>query len=153
MNNLIRSQFLLPTIALTKCDGLPFYAEEILEGLRGIAGGKVVAEPALSKPKILRRILCPIQRLIINPDVKITSVPGLRRLCRLERAVPGAHHSDLDPKNVAVVSGIGCSGQACGSFSSTLMGSTACTAGCSRPPCGVKIGNPNSRSLPWAETQ
>jgi 2-oxoglutarate ferredoxin oxidoreductase subunit alpha len=49
VNNLIRSQFLTPTISMTKCEGLPFYAEEVLEKLRAIHGGKVTAEPALAR--------------------------------------------------------------------------------------------------------
>ncbi len=49
VNGFIRSQFLVPTISMTKCEGLPFYAEEILDKLRAVAGGKVTAEPALSR--------------------------------------------------------------------------------------------------------
>lgn len=53
VNNVIRSKFLIPTISYTKCEGLPFYAEEILEKLRAVAGGeKSATQPALAQPKI-----------------------------------------------------------------------------------------------------
>jgi 2-oxoglutarate ferredoxin oxidoreductase subunit alpha len=34
LNNMIRSKFLIDTIALNKCEGLPFFAEEVLEKIR-----------------------------------------------------------------------------------------------------------------------
>jgi len=37
LNQMIRSKFLIPTLSLTKCEGLPFYAEEILARLKTIA--------------------------------------------------------------------------------------------------------------------
>ena len=43
VNSAIRSQFLIPTISLTKASGLPFHAEEIAEKLRAIAGGNPAA--------------------------------------------------------------------------------------------------------------
>lgn len=49
VNQFIRSQFLIPTLSLTKSEGLPFYAEEILEKLRAVAGGKQAAEPVLRR--------------------------------------------------------------------------------------------------------
>jgi 2-oxoglutarate ferredoxin oxidoreductase subunit alpha len=50
VNGLIRSQFLIPTISMTKVEGLPFYAEEILNKLREVAGVKAPAPaPATSK--------------------------------------------------------------------------------------------------------
>lgn len=48
LNAYIRSQLLLPTISLTKAVGLPFYAEEILEKLREVAGVKAPT-PAAAK--------------------------------------------------------------------------------------------------------
>jgi 2-oxoglutarate ferredoxin oxidoreductase subunit alpha len=39
-NQIIRSKFLIPTLALTKCEGLPFYAEEILAKLKTVAAGE-----------------------------------------------------------------------------------------------------------------
>ncbi len=39
LNQIFRSKFLLPTIALTKCEGLPFYAEEVLAKIKAVAGG------------------------------------------------------------------------------------------------------------------
>lgn len=36
-NQMIRSKFLVPTISFTKCEGLPFYAEEILAKLKSVA--------------------------------------------------------------------------------------------------------------------
>jgi 2-oxoglutarate ferredoxin oxidoreductase subunit alpha len=49
-NQIFRSHFLLPTIALTKCEGLPFYAEEILAKIKAVADGgvKPVAGAALA---------------------------------------------------------------------------------------------------------
>ena len=43
VNAQIRSKFLLPTISMTKCEGLPFYAEEVLEKLRAVAGHRADA--------------------------------------------------------------------------------------------------------------
>ncbi len=40
-NQLLRSHFLVPTIALTKCEGLPFYAEEVLDKIKAVASGSV----------------------------------------------------------------------------------------------------------------
>jgi pyruvate/2-oxoacid:ferredoxin oxidoreductase alpha subunit len=49
-NQIVRSKFLVPTIALTKCEGLPFYAEEILEKLKTVSGGeKATAGAVLAK--------------------------------------------------------------------------------------------------------
>lgn len=46
-NQLFRSHFLVPTIALTKCEGLPFYAEEIFAKLKSVhAGSEKPAEGA-----------------------------------------------------------------------------------------------------------
>ncbi len=38
-NNMLRSKFLVPTISLSKCEGLPFYAEEILAKIKAVAAG------------------------------------------------------------------------------------------------------------------
>jgi len=38
-NQMFRSHFLVPTISLTKCEGLPFYAEEILAKIKSVAAG------------------------------------------------------------------------------------------------------------------
>lgn len=38
-NQILRSKFLCPTISYTKCEGLPFYAEEILAKIKAVAGG------------------------------------------------------------------------------------------------------------------
>lgn len=38
-NKLFRSHFLVPTIAMTKCEGLPFYAEEVLAKIKAVASG------------------------------------------------------------------------------------------------------------------
>ncbi len=38
-NLLFRSRYLIPTIAMTKCEGLPFYAEEILAKIKAVAAG------------------------------------------------------------------------------------------------------------------
>ncbi len=47
-NQMFRSRFLLPTHQLTKCDGLPFYAEEIVAKIKAVAAGeKAAASPAL----------------------------------------------------------------------------------------------------------
>jgi 2-oxoglutarate/2-oxoacid ferredoxin oxidoreductase subunit alpha len=43
VNTFLRSQLLLPTISFTKATGMPFYADEILEKLREIAGIKAPA--------------------------------------------------------------------------------------------------------------
>lgn len=50
-NLLFRSHFLIPTISLAKCEGLPFYAEEILAKIKAVAAGsdKPVAGTALAK--------------------------------------------------------------------------------------------------------
>ncbi len=50
-NQLFRSRFLLPTIAMTKCEGLPFYAEEILAKIQAVASGseQPVAGAVLSR--------------------------------------------------------------------------------------------------------
>jgi len=39
-NQMIRSKFLVPTISFTKCEGLPFYAEEVYAKLKAIAAGE-----------------------------------------------------------------------------------------------------------------
>ena len=39
LNQIFRSKFLVPTIALTKCEGLPFYAEEIFAKLKSVHAG------------------------------------------------------------------------------------------------------------------
>ncbi len=48
LNQMLRSKFLIPTISLTKCEGLPFYAEEILSKIKAVASGadKVSDQPA-----------------------------------------------------------------------------------------------------------
>ena len=47
---LFRSKFLVDTIALTKCEGLPFYAEEIYAKLKEVSTGqKAPAQPALAQ--------------------------------------------------------------------------------------------------------
>ncbi len=46
-NQIFRAKFLIETISMTKCEGLPFHAEEIIAKLRAVAGGMAVAEPAL----------------------------------------------------------------------------------------------------------
>jgi 2-oxoglutarate ferredoxin oxidoreductase subunit alpha len=38
-NMLFRAHYLVPTIALTKCEGLPFFAEEILAKIKAVAAG------------------------------------------------------------------------------------------------------------------
>ena len=38
-NQIFRSHFLVPTISFTKCEGLPFYAEEILAKIKSVAAG------------------------------------------------------------------------------------------------------------------
>jgi len=38
-NQLFRSHFLLPTISLTKCEGLPFFAEEIFAKIQAVHAG------------------------------------------------------------------------------------------------------------------
>src|SRR5258706_9992807 len=38
-NQIFRSRFLLPTHSLTKCDGLPFYAEEIVAKIKEVSAG------------------------------------------------------------------------------------------------------------------
>jgi 2-oxoglutarate ferredoxin oxidoreductase subunit alpha len=38
-NQIFRSKFLVPTISFTKCEGLPFYAEEILAKIKSVAAG------------------------------------------------------------------------------------------------------------------
>ena len=38
-NQIFRSRFLLPTHSLTKCDGLPFYAEEIVAKIKAVSAG------------------------------------------------------------------------------------------------------------------
>lgn len=50
-NQILRSKFLIPTISLTKCEGLPFYAEEIVAKIKEVAGGggKPAMEPALAR--------------------------------------------------------------------------------------------------------
>jgi 2-oxoglutarate ferredoxin oxidoreductase subunit alpha len=45
-NLLFRSHYLVPTIAMTKCEGLPFYAEEIFEKIKAVASGAEKAEPS-----------------------------------------------------------------------------------------------------------
>ncbi len=49
LNNYLRSQLLLPTIPFTKASGLPFYADEILEKLREIAGVKPATPMAVQR--------------------------------------------------------------------------------------------------------
>jgi 2-oxoglutarate ferredoxin oxidoreductase subunit alpha len=50
LNQMIRGAFLVPTISLTKCEGLPFYAEEILAKLKTVASGeKPAANAALAR--------------------------------------------------------------------------------------------------------
>jgi 2-oxoglutarate/2-oxoacid ferredoxin oxidoreductase subunit alpha len=48
-NQIFRAKFLLETISLTKCEGLPFYAEEILAKIKAVASGPktTVPQPAL----------------------------------------------------------------------------------------------------------
>jgi 2-oxoglutarate ferredoxin oxidoreductase subunit alpha len=50
-NQILRSHFLVPTISLTKSEGLPFVAEEILAKIRSVAAGseKPVVGAALSR--------------------------------------------------------------------------------------------------------
>jgi len=51
LNQLLRSYFLVPTLSLTKCDGLPFYADEILAKIKSVAAGseKPVMGAALAR--------------------------------------------------------------------------------------------------------
>jgi 2-oxoglutarate ferredoxin oxidoreductase subunit alpha len=39
LNQIFRSHFLVPTVSLTKCEGLPFYAEEIFAKIKSVAAG------------------------------------------------------------------------------------------------------------------
>jgi len=50
-NQLFRSHFLVPTIAMTKCEGLPFFAEEILAKIKAVHSGseKPVEGAALAR--------------------------------------------------------------------------------------------------------
>ena len=50
-NQIFRSKFLLPTVSLTKCDGLPFYAEEIFAKIKAVLAGsdKAMAGAALAR--------------------------------------------------------------------------------------------------------
>jgi 2-oxoglutarate ferredoxin oxidoreductase subunit alpha len=48
LNQYLRSHFLVPSISYAKATGLPFYAEEILEKLREVAGVSK-SEPALKR--------------------------------------------------------------------------------------------------------
>lgn len=50
-NQIFRSKFLVPTIPLLKCEGLPFYAEEILAKIKTVAAGneKATAGAALAR--------------------------------------------------------------------------------------------------------
>ncbi len=50
LNQIFRSKFLVPTISMTKCEGLPFYAEEVLAQIKAVAGGQMAAlAPALAR--------------------------------------------------------------------------------------------------------
>jgi len=50
-NQIFRSKFLIPTHSLTKCEGLPFYAEEILAKVKAVSAGEkpAVAAAALAR--------------------------------------------------------------------------------------------------------
>jgi len=40
LNQILRSKFLIPTHSLTKCEGLPFYAEEIAAKIKAVSNGE-----------------------------------------------------------------------------------------------------------------
>lgn len=46
-NRLLRSEFLVPTISLTKCEGLPFFAEEVVDKIRSVVAGEKPATAAV----------------------------------------------------------------------------------------------------------
>jgi 2-oxoglutarate ferredoxin oxidoreductase subunit alpha len=39
LNQILRARFLIPTISFTKCEGLPFYAEEVLAKIKAVDAG------------------------------------------------------------------------------------------------------------------
>jgi 2-oxoglutarate/2-oxoacid ferredoxin oxidoreductase subunit alpha len=47
-NQIFRSKFLKETISLTKCQGLPFFAEDVLQKLREVSGQEA-GQPAMAK--------------------------------------------------------------------------------------------------------
>jgi 2-oxoglutarate ferredoxin oxidoreductase subunit alpha len=50
LNQMIRAQFSIPTISFTKCEGLPFFSEEVLAKIQAVASGeKAAAEPATAR--------------------------------------------------------------------------------------------------------
>jgi 2-oxoglutarate ferredoxin oxidoreductase subunit alpha len=50
-NQIFRSKFLIDSISLTKCEGLPFYAEEVAAKLKAVASGQRTSpQPALVSP-------------------------------------------------------------------------------------------------------
>ncbi len=51
-NQMLRAKFLIPTLSFTKCEGLPFYAEEIAAKLKEVATGHVKPETAAAMARV-----------------------------------------------------------------------------------------------------